>query len=92
MKELIENYKTKKTLEKVKQIITSDKYLDYDNAANIKEIVPLAEYIYDEEKEAYHIVNMQIYKNGMVRFNNFWVSFLSIDQPRQTYKRKALKK
>ena len=75
-------------LERLKQFIIDEQTNSYyDNGANIRELVPLQEYKYDVKKKAFHIVNMSIYHNDMVRFNDFWLSFTGIEDPIPPYKR-----
>ena len=87
LKRIIEIKKEKMVLESVRSILLKQsKKSYYDNGANICELVPLQEYKYDMKKKAFHIVNMSIYYNDMVRFNDFWLSFTGLDEPVPPYK------
>ena len=63
----------------------------YQNAANIKEFVPLEgnDEIVDINEDKYiHMNNICYYQNGMVSFNNFYVYFSGISIPKIAVKRK----
>lgn len=76
IKRIIEIKKERLLLEKLRNVLldlNNNSY--YNNGANVRALIPLQKYKYDTDKKAFHIVNMSIYYNDMIKFNNFWLSF-----------------